>query len=204
MKTFIISISLIFILLFNVRADSNPGEKIVSERGSKYSQNLQNWVINKYHLTRIKNYEQMESFILKGLLVPIDRLENVNIDYRLRKDFSFAKPFVADFLLDFGAYHFKGFGLWIMVNSTIRPIDSQKELYKTNPNAAPWWQSAHTTGAAVDISYRDMSDAEIFSCLKYLKKLEKAGVIEMTMEINQPVFHIMVFPWYSKYRQNKK
>lgn len=197
-------ISLIFILLFNVSADNNPGEKVVSERGSKYSQNLQNWVINKYYLTRIKNYEQMESFILKGILVPINRLENVNIDYRLREDYSFALQFTSDFLLDFGAWHFKGFGLWIMVNSTIRPINSQKELYKTNPNAAPAMQSAHTTGAAVDVSYRDMSNDEIISSLKYLKKLEKANVIEFTMEKTQTVFHIMVFPWYEKYRNNKK
>jgi len=204
MKKMILIISLIFILIFDVRADNNPGERRASLQGSRQSMAIQIAVVNSTGLVRIKDYAQLELFILKGILVPINRIENVNTDYRLRDDYSYALPFAALFLKDFGAEDFKNFGLYIMVNSAIRPMDVQMELHKTNSNAAPAILSSHTTGAAVDVSYRDMSKEELAWAANYLLQLERKGLIEATKERTQTVFHIMVFPWYEKYRRSNK
>jgi hypothetical protein len=204
MKKIIIMISLIFILLFNVSAENNPGEKKASPIGSKQSMAIQIAVINSTKLVRIKNYAQLELFVLKGILVPVNRIDNVNVDCRLREDYCYALPFAADFLKDFGSDFFKQFGLWIMLNSAIRPMEDQTELCKINSNAISAWLSSHPTGAAVDVAYTDMSKEQIAWVIKYLNKLENDNVIEYTMERTQTVFHIMVFPWYGKYRLNKK
>ena len=207
MKTIIIMISLIFILLFNVSAENNPGEKVVSLQGSKQSLIFQNIVIKNEGLTRIKDDKQLAEFVRKGIVVPIYWLENVNIDYRLKQEYCYARPYVALFLIDFGAAFFKKFGLYIMVNSAVRTIDAQKELRKTNSNAAfptgPYG-SPHPTATAVDVAYTDMDEEQMVWSRTYLKKYKKKGIIEAVEEHSQTVFHIMVFPWYEKYRNNKK
>ena len=200
MKKMIIIISLIFVLLFNMSAENNPGESRASLAGSKYSMAVQIAVINSTGLARIKNYAQLQLFVLKGILVPINRIENVNIDYRLRDDYCFALPFTALFLKNFGAAFFKKFGLWIMLNSAVRPMEDQLVLMKTNSNAALAWLSSHPTGAAIDIAYTDMTKEQLAWTAAYLLQLEKDKVIEVTMEHTQTVFHIMVFPRYANYK----
>ena len=197
MKAIILMISFIFILFLNIRADNdNPRDKKASLQGSKQSMNTQINVANNFGLTRIKNRAQLELFISKGLLVPINRIENTNIDCRLSESSRFAKPYVAKFLKDMGAAYFKKYGLYIMINSAVRTVEDQKKLRKTNSNAAPAMQSPHTTGAAIDLSYLDMTDNQKMWACNYLLNLERKGLLEATMEYTQTVFHVMVFPKY--------
>ena len=208
MKIIIFMFSLIFILFFDFsRADNSPGGKVVSLQGSRQSLLFQNIVIKNEGLTRIKDDKQLEEFVRKGILVPIDRLENVNIDYRLKQKYCYTMPYVADFLTDLGAAFFWNFGLYIMVNSAVRTVENQKELRKTNSNAASPtgpYGSPHPTGNTVDVAYTDMDDVQMEWTRSYLKKYKKKGLIVPIEEHTQTVFHIMVFPWYSKYRLNKK
>lgn len=197
MRAIVIMISFIFILFLDIRADNdNPGDKKASLQGSKQSMNTQIRVVNNSGLTHIRDRAQLELFISKGLLIPINRIENVNIDYRLQESSRFARPWISKFLKDMGAAYFKKYGLYIMINSAVRTVEDQKELRKTNSNAAPALQSPHTTGAAIDLSYLDMTDDQKIWTCNYLLNLERKGFLEATMEYTQTVFHVMVFPKY--------
>jgi hypothetical protein len=197
MKAIILMISFIFILFLNIRADNNPrSNKRASLQGSRQSMSTQISVMNRYGLTHIKDSAQRELFISKGLLVPINRIENTNIDCRLRESARFARPWVARFLKKSGAVYFKQWGLYIMFNSAMRTVVEQLELQKINSNAVSPFQSPHTTGSAVDISYLDMTPEQKVWFSNYLLGLEEKGLIEVTMEYTQTVFHVMVFPNY--------
>ena len=74
---------------------------------------------------------------------------------------------------------------------------------KPNPNATSPEKSSHVRGAAIDISYAQMSPRQKQWMRNILDNLKRFDYIEVAEEINQPAFHIMVFKNYSKYVQRK-
>jgi hypothetical protein len=66
-----------------------------------------------------------------------------------------------------------------------------------NPNAAPVTgdqRSAHLTGSVVDISFKDLSDAEVDWIAGRLKLAMKKNRLYAIKESHGGCFHIMVFP----------
>jgi hypothetical protein len=175
--------------------------KVASLKGSKQSMLLQNQEADREGLVRIKNTIQLERFIKDSLLVSIQKIENVTLDYRMSDSFSYVKPVTALFIKNSSAYYFKNFGLYWQVNSAVRPTENQKYLRNSNSNAAPTsgpLASTHSTGATIDISYLGMSDKQMKWMRNYLLYCEAKCWIEATEEHSQTVFHIMVFQSYCK------
>lgn len=193
---FIISLNLL-LLSSSLEASNVSGGNRASLQGSRKSLLSQNKAVNNERLTRIKNKAQLKLFINQGLLVSIQKIENVNIDYRLRDSLSYVRPNTALFLENLAAAYYKIFGLYIQINSAVRTIEDQNNLRKTNTNAAPAMLSSHTTGSSIDVSYMDMTDQQKMWVRSYLLRCESRGYIEATEERSQTVFHIMVFKNYN-------
>ena len=82
------------------------------------------------------------------------------------------------------------------MNSAVRTIAYQKELRKTNKNAAPTdgdEQTSHTTGATFDIGKLGLKGKHIKWLRQHLLALKKAKKGEVVEEMHQAVFHVMVF-----------
>jgi hypothetical protein len=60
-------------------------------------------------------------------------------------------------------------------------------------------QSTHLTGAAVDISKRSLSEAEIAWLRTVLARLKARGLIHAAEEFREPHFHVLVRKVYATY-----
>ncbi len=126
----------------------------------------------------------------------------VKTDPRLKSDeaYCYVRPWTRDFLEDFGLEYFEEFHRVIQVNSGVRDVEHQKELRRTNSNAAAISgpkASSHLTGATVDIAKMNMSAAELAWVRTKLLALERQKKIEATEERKQLVFHVMIFRAYA-------
>lgn len=166
-------------------------------RGSRASMARQNTLADREHLTRLKDSRQLIRFEQKRLLVPAPRTKAVKVDRRLDAKYTWCRPETRKFLAVLGTDFRKKFKRSLQVNSLVRTVNYQVGLRSRNGNAASVLpgpgQSAHLTGAAIDITKKGMSRAQLAWMRARLTKLERRGTIEATEERRQPVFHIMVF-----------
>ena len=97
-----------------------------------------------------------------------------------------------DFLADFGKAFHDRWSTSLEITSAFRSTDYQRVLRLVNANASP--KSVHPTGAAVDVSYKNMTPEQTAWCEQYLLEREKSGRLEATKEnASQACFHIVVF-----------
>jgi hypothetical protein len=202
MKNFFI-LSFIILLSSFINMDKYKSIKVktASLQGSRESLIKQNTIANKEGLTRITDSVQLEFFIKTKLLVPLREDSIVRIDSLLLCKNRYVRPITALFIDDFGFNYYKHFGISIKISSAVRTIEYQRELSKTNLNAAPATgplSSTHSTGATIDISHLDMTDEQKEWSRDYLLYYEAQNCIEATEEKSQKVFHIMVFSNYDK------
>lgn len=172
------------------------GQAETGLKGSVESQQRQNMVAYIDNLPRIKNGEDLMLLIEDGTLVPLRETVGLVIDKRLKPEFRFVMPWTRDFLEDLGSRFYEKFRIKLQINSAVRTIAYQKELQKTNKNAAPAEgdrQSSHVTGATVDISKLTLSKEHIEWLQEEFLAFEKNGHGEATEEMHQAVFHVMVF-----------
>jgi hypothetical protein len=173
-----------------------------SLRGSKASQEKQNIRADRENLSRVRDDAHLEAMKKLHLLVSLLENENLKIDPRLDPAIRFARPWTVRFSLEIGRDFRSAFPnskSKLQVNSAVRTKEYQKELRKSNKNAAEVEGSratSHTTGATIDITKLSLEAREKNWMRRYLLKLEARNVIDETEEHKQAVFHIMVFKHY--------
>lgn len=168
-------------------------------RGSPESMARQNRIADEQQLVRMTE-EKLALHKMIGTLLPLPK-DAVRIDHRLPVSYRWTLPRVRFFLVDLSR-EFKGkFGVSLKVNSAVRTLEYQRQLKKVNGNAArgdtPERRSAHLTGAVVDIAKKGMSAPQVAWMRTRLSKLEADGLLEVTEEHSQLVFHVMVIDWVS-------
>ncbi len=173
---------------------------------NRNKQKKQNRSANRHHLTRIKDLAQLEKFIKIKLLVLISDTDSYQLDAGIGKWdkkhkilYHYARSYVKDFSdNEFGACH-KETGDVYKINSLVRTSAYQRRVRKYETNGAisgkKWWQqSAHLTGAALDISWQGLSSAGRSCLRKHLRRQGKLGKIIFMRESDH--YHVMVMTSY--------
>lgn len=182
------------------------GNISLAEAGQHLKQKQQNKFANKHHLTRLKDLAQLERFIKSKLLVLISDTDAYFLNKEIGKWdkkhkvlYHYARSYVKDFLnSEIGACHNETGDVY-KINSLVRTAAYQKRVRRWETNGAivgkKWWQqSAHLTGAALDISWQGLSSAGRACLRKHLRKLNKQGRIISMRESDH--YHVMVLPSY--------
>jgi hypothetical protein len=120
----------------------------------------------------------------------------------MRSSFRLARPWTKHFIEQLASAFQEIFGQRLRITSLTRTRLTQLVLRRTNPNAAPARgavQSTHLTGAAVDISKRSLTEAELAWLRTVLWRLRRKGLIHAVEEFLEPHFHVMVRRRYPEY-----
>jgi len=159
-----------------------PGAGAQSLRGSSASLDRQNRQARLNDFTYLAAPGQLRRFVSAGLLVPVDG----NADYTLHAvSFGVARPEVRLFIERLASQYRRACGEQLVVTSLTRPQSSQPR------NASS--RSVHPTGMALDL--RRPTSGTCRSWLSStLLSLERAGILEATLETSPPHFHVAVFP----------
>jgi hypothetical protein len=175
-------------------------------KGKPAKQTKQNQAADDYDLTRMSGPSVIRRLVKQGYLVKIPRTGSgyfidpkLGRGYRSKDVLVYARPWVKKFLDREGSSFAKAFGgARFKVSSLIRTEDYQSMLTRKNVNAAKGkdWrtQSAHLTGAALDISKRGLSPAKVDWMRQHLVALERAGWVIAVEEMKTNTFHIFVQP----------
>jgi len=173
--------------------------------GSPGLQKLQNLAVKPDKLPRFKRLGDLEAAIAAGKLVKIAETGSYTVetvgskDPDHAEDYAYAQPWVKDFLdaeLPGIAAKYGKF----KVTSLVRTRAYQRKLCR-NPHEGAicgdaWWrQSAHLTGAAVDISMKDLDGRAAGELERRLAKLRKQGKVIAVKE--DDCYHVMVRRAYS-------
>jgi LysM repeat protein len=153
-----------------------------SLRGSMASVDRQNLIANEHDYTFLRSGERVRSFASQGLLVRVQP----NADFALKGvSFPYARPEVELFVRRLGAQYRGNCGEQLVVTSLTRPTSDQPA------NASD--RSVHPTGMALDL--RTPRSARCRSWLEgVLISLERAGVLDATLERFPVHYHVAVFP----------
>lgn len=150
--------------------------------GSHASLARQNSQARAHDFTYLRTRSQVQSFVRKGLLVPV----RPNADFELHAvSFPYARPAVKTFIERLARQYRVACGERLVVTSLTRPRNHQPR------NASPL--SVHPTGMAVDLRRsnvrrcRDWLDAVLLA-------LEDRGVLEANRERWPPHYHVAVYP----------
>lgn len=153
-----------------------------SLRGSMASVDRQNTVARRHDYTFLNTGDRVRFFAEQGWLVRI----RPNADFALKGvSFPYARPEVELFVRRLGSQYRATCGEQLVVTSLTRPTSGQPA------NASD--RSVHPTGMALDL--RTPRGARCRSWLEgVLLSLERAGVIEATLERFPVHYHVAVFP----------
>jgi hypothetical protein len=168
-------------------------------RGSLASLQRQNDRVDAEGLERIEDEADLASRIADKLLVPLPASIALTVNPDLEENHRYCRPWTAKFLADLARAHEAAFHRSIEVSSAVRTVEYQKQLERTNGNAAPAegdLVSPHLTGATVDIAKKGLSRDEIAWMRRQLADLQAAGKIDVEEEFKQSCFHITVYKSY--------
>lgn len=153
-----------------------------SLRGSGRSLDLQNRVAAGHDFTYVETGERIRYFATQGWLVEVRPTSDFELH---RVSFPYARPEVDLFLRRLSAQYRAACGERLVVTSLARPIARQPR------NASD--RSVHPTGMAVDLRYNWRR-----ACRTWLERvlldLERAGVLEATLERHPAHYHVAIFP----------
>ena len=172
-------------------------------RGSHESLLRQNEEIDRLHLPRIANDEELLDLEAREELVPITEGPGLIVASNLEPSRRYCRPWTRDFLSDLGQAYFEEFHKPIEVTSAVRTIQQQKKLRRHNRNAAPETgeiASSHVAGLTVDILKRGLTRRQHQWVEQYIYELKQQGLVEPAEERRQPVFHVMVSDRYTDWR----
>lgn len=110
-----------------------------------------------------------------------------------RKILTLLRPTTLAFLEELGRIYQARFNRPLPVSSLVRTLEYQTELSKRNSAAAKNDIPPHTTGCAIDLSYKYMNAEEQNFLMAEIAKYEKMGRVEALRE-NNNCYHIFVFP----------
>jgi hypothetical protein len=153
-----------------------------SLRGSAASLDRQNRVAQEHDYTFIDDGDRVRLFASQGWLVRIEP----NSDFALKGvSYPYARPEVSIFVHRLGSQYRSACGEPLVVTSLTRPMTAQPI------NASD--RSVHPTGMALDLR-----TPRTRSCRAWLERvllsLEKAGVVEATLERFPVHYHVAVYP----------
>jgi hypothetical protein len=151
------------------------------------------------NLERIEDDDDLADRIAGGMLVPVPVSTALTVNGNLPENRRYCRPWTASFLSDLARAHTAQFHTPLLVTSAVRTVEYQKELEKTNGNAAAAEgdiASPHLTGATIDIAKQGLSRQEIGWMRARLLPLEEAGKIDVEEEFQQSCFHITVYKSY--------
>ncbi|MEX2467057.1 MAG: DUF5715 family protein [Gemmatimonadota bacterium] len=162
-----------------------------SLRGSPASLDIQNRVARENDYSYIDTAERVRYFVEQGWLVRVQSKH----DFALHAvSFPYARPEVALFVERLAQQYRAACGEQLVVTSLTRPTTRQPR------NASA--RSVHPTGMAIDLRYsRDQR------CRNWLEgvllSLERAGVLDATLERYPLHYHVALFPSrYAAYVEN--
>lgn len=162
-------------------------------RGSKEARRRENEMITRFGLQRFRNAEDIKAAIAAGQLVPITPGTSYVLDDTLgekdesnRAIYSYALRQVPIFLARLAQHKDRPPGTVLKLTSFVRSIAYQCKLEKGYVNAAPCdskdLPSAHLSGAAFDISTKDMTPAVKAWLRSALIEFERNGLVQATEE----------------------
>jgi Family of unknown function (DUF5715) len=161
---------------------ASAAEVPASLRGSPASMVRQNQVAKESDYSFLRDGAEVQRFVAKGLLVPVDGDDNYRTS---RVSFPYARPEVATFIERLGAQYRDRCDERMVVTSLTRPKVSQ-------PGNAHEL-SVHPAGMAVDLRISRSA-----ACRAWLEatllSLERKGLLDVTRERNPPHYHVAVFP----------
>jgi hypothetical protein len=123
----------------------------------------QNVVEDQMGLRRIQDDAELQSLVQVGTLVALPSNDAVKIAPSLPANRRYALPQTIGFLLSLAEAYRAEFGKPLMVDSAVRPVETQIQLRKHNRAAAPAegeTASSHETGLTVDLSKRSLNKAQ--------------------------------------------
>jgi Family of unknown function (DUF5715)/LysM domain len=153
-------------------------------------------------LSRMRTLAMVEHFRRSGLLVEVPLKTRTYYVEGVASGLRVARPWTRQFVEQIARAFHDLFGRPLRITSLTRTTARQRELLRTNPSAAPATgpvQSTHLTGAAVDISKRSLSEAEIAWLRTVLARLKARGLIHAAEEFREPHFHVLVRKVYATY-----
>ncbi len=187
-------IGAIGLFLVSARAEA------VSLRGSSESLDKQMAMARRLHFPLIKTLADIERMHRHHELFQLpEQGEGFYLDGVCELDknhchlYAMARAPVVKFISIIGRDFLNKFGKRLKVTSLTRTLWYQKMLQHRNANAAALSRTAHRTGAAIDISYKEMTMDEMNWMRRRLKRLEEEKMLEATEERFQACFHVMVF-----------
>jgi hypothetical protein len=172
----------------------------------------QNWLADRYKLTRLRDRAQLKRFIRLRLLVPVTDTPGYfvsprhagSLDKANAALYRHARPWVVDFLDTFSKAVNEELArpCCLMVTSLVRTKAYQRRLARANRYAAGrghYRQSPHLTGATVDISLRWMPAPARRVMLRHLRWLQEDGAVDFIYERRNNCLHVFVVPdWREK------
>jgi hypothetical protein len=150
-------------------------------------------------LERIEDDDDLADRIARKMLVPVPVSPALTINGSLPENRRYCRPWTATFLADLARAHAAQFHGPLEVSSAVRTVAYQKELAKTNGNAAAAEgdiASPHLTGATIDIAKQGLTRQEIGWMRARLLPLQASGKIDVEEEFQQSCFHITVYKSY--------
>ena len=98
----------------------------------------QNAEIDRLHLPRIKNDNELRELISNGDLVPIHATESLALSPLLPASRAYVRPWVLDMLSYIAPDFYATFHINLQINSAVRTVQVQRWLLRFDRNAAPW------------------------------------------------------------------
>jgi hypothetical protein len=153
-------------------------------------------------LSRISTRAAIVRFVRAGLLV---RVPEMTLGFKVVAVPAWrrvTRPWSRLFLDQLGTAVRALFGGRLRVTDLTRTEAVQLALGEHNANAASArgpLASTHLTGAAIDLSKIEHSDAEIAWLRVVLRRLSTQGLVDAIEEFTQPHFHVLVRRAYARY-----
>jgi hypothetical protein len=123
----------------------------------------QNVVEDQMGLRRIQDEAELKSLVMDGTLVALPNNDAVKIAPSLPANRRYALPQTIGFLLSLAEAYRAEFGKPLIVDSAVRPVETQIQLRKHNRAAAPAegeTASSHETGLTIDLSKHSLNKAQ--------------------------------------------
>ena len=149
----------------------------------------QSLCVDQMSLTRVQDEVQLAALVEQGALQALPNGRPLAINPALPRFRRYALPRTNRFLIALAEDFYAAFHTHLTVDSAVRPKDVQAKLMRSNPSAAPVDISAHTTGAAVDLS-KQLSKKQLQWLRNELSMYQATQVV--IVEEERSCFHIVV------------
>ncbi len=192
------SIFFLLVLALGIAAAAADSDLLRADPDSQVEQNLR---ADAEDLSRLEDLAMLKRFVRAGLLVPVPAARSYYL-HRVPPSYRYLRPWSKLFLDRLSSQFHLRFGVPLRVTSLARTVSYQSGLQRRNENAASAYgekRSTHLTGSSLDISKKDMTEAQLSWMRRVLHSLHEKGCLNAVEEFYQPAFHVMVYKNYPDY-----